>query len=262
MAGGALVLFLLSLWKSSDRPSESGGQASARSTPGIQAASDDHKLVPADSISTPEPTARVAPGSNAGHSIRGYLEEYWGDEWPEVRERLEEAGKELDRPFEIRPWEQVEGEIRSQLLFEGDAAAQQVESWIGWELELSASTLEERFEFEPPVLDWELEEMNVLAEEYNLKLRALAEACLAETNAAIEDRLNQGLFDRVPFSTASLKKSSTRGVFVSRAAGYYGWTAKVGLRREDYPRLVELRGEMRALRSERDGAILRRGRER
>ena len=195
-------------------------------------------------------------------STRKYLEDYWGAEWPEVLARLEKKGKYIDGPFEIGDWQEAVPTILSQLTFQGAAGAQQVDMWVRWKQELTKELLTTRFEFEPPIQDWELEEVRAKVNEFNSELEELAQKCLQATNEAIAGKFESGNFLKSPFSTACIDRSRLTRAFCARGGGFLGWSVEVRLEHADHPDLVALRRELKGLAGRRDSWLVNRARSR
>lgn len=200
---------------------------------------------------------------NPTTTVRSWLADYWGPEWPAVRERLEAQGDDLDVPFLILDWNVVAEDVRLQLVYDDERRQQQIDAAVGWSDEpLTAERLTAEFGFEPPVLDWEVAEMQALAAEHNVRIRTEAEACQTAIGDAVQSKWDAEDFQRAPYSTASFERVGGPGYFVGRAGGMGGWTAAVHLHTDEFPHLVvQLQGLAR-MRAERDEALQRRARER
>lgn len=195
---------------------------------------------------TPEPQRTVAE----------VLEEYWGEQWPEIRQRLEAAGKRLDQTFRLAPWEKVEERIHEGLqLPEGMYDSLTTDTYMQWPKELNADWLRSKFSFQGELSIQELTEIERIAEPYNADLAQWSKQYAQDLAEIIRHEIALGRFRRAPYTTASLPQRSGPS-FYSHGMAADGWAAGMTLSYEDFPELGKLSDQLVGRRRERDGAIL------
>jgi len=198
---------------------------------------------------TPEPAT----------TARMYLQEYWGDRWPEIEQAMLKAKIDLDQPYEPVPWEVASRVLEPMALLtpeERDNAT--VKNICRWPTDLEPRAM----------LDWirneylvpsslELDTADLLAIEDNVRgsneeLKQLADEYFDRIDFYTMEKWNSGDFVKAPFGTIGVSK--TLG-FHSKTAAASGWSFVITLQREQYPDMVELQNRAALLREKRDQAV-------
>lgn len=243
----ALLGLLAGLWlaggergaKSAERPSEP-----ARTPPGVQALAkvEREDLAPAP----PEPVG--------GLTARAYLEGYYGERWPAIRAKMEAAGARLDVPYTPRPWDEVEPLLRPQASLEDSMRRQLVKDRANWTDTLTNEWLRTEFpgdgRFELGAS--EFDELTQLIAPDMLEYEAAAQAYCDLLDFHLRSVWEQGRFKRAPYTDIGL--NDERG-FYAKAIGGYGWAVAIVLADVDYPDLMALEQDMKAIVHRRDARV-------
>lgn len=218
-------------------------------------------------LSTPLETPRQVDrrpgeGSDAGIGaeqlqLRSVLAEYWGPQWPQVREAMEKEGIDLDAPFSLRPWREVEDAIRAQFVDMSDERKYAiVRTAMRWPEQLTVEWLRENFDV-PDTFDGnQLQRVEDIGREYNSRLEVLAWEYADQLQYAWEDLWARDQFVRAPRTTAGAPSPYASRTFASKSIAHgSGWCVSGSLAVDDFPNLALLRQETHQLWTERNARI-------
>ncbi len=191
-------------------------------------------------------TARVEVES--GPSVSTYLEEHWGDRWPEVRADYLKMGVQLNTPLEtsgLQRWEEVESDViaTAKGFHERDIAFHR------------AMFCGDHVRKDPP----QLAELGLNEEDKRLALLDL-DAELADIDAEIDILGTRYVaeLDRAVFSELAAPPERYPLVDSRRSDGFFtmdvergGWFVRYSLTAEEYPELVGVMRERDALAKDR-----------
>ena len=203
--------------------------------------------------------ARVEPAPAApseGPSARSFLAEYYGPRWNEIEARMLAAGAWLDVPYTHHPWEEARAEIQARYVLTEEERSGQMQLKFDWPAELTVAWVREEFDTGRPypLAEEDLPELEALVADLNLELLGKAELFTAIVDVSVQERFQRGQFTRAPYTDLGL--NDERGFYGKAVAGL-GWATSVVLQREDYPELMALDGELRALRQQRYERVVR-----
>lgn len=197
----------------------------------------------AESTDSRDPLRTASPPTAAE-----VLEDYWGARWPEVLERLRAAGKaeDLDKPFELAPWEEVETEITQKLLPADEMLESLRTSSLRWPEVLDESFVRNEYSTGQEIKPSDLLEIERIAEPFNADLRLLSDQYANDLALIIRHEVGSGRFERTPRSTSCLPKRE-EPVFYATSTGKGGWAARVELTYAQFPELDALTKQMQDL---------------
>lgn len=190
---------------------------------------------------------------------RSVLEQYWGDEWSEIEEALLAEGADLDRPFDLAPWERVEEELREKVVeFSEETKESWVDTHVKWPSENVFEWLGEEFRRPEGFTESDMYELASVVDPINEELTGLAWHYVDEVSAAMKVLWSQGRFVRAPLSTAGAPSPYSDNSFLTRTmASETGWSITVSLDRDEFSDVLAIQHDMRALRKKRERAIRR-----
>lgn len=189
-------------------------------------------------------------------SARQYLSDYWGARWAEIEPAMVAAGLNLDGPFEPVPWEDVAHQAESVFRLSStkrESEARQILDWPSSEdpAEL-AKELSARFETREPLADHDAMALDDIAAPFNQQISDLAEEYVEGLDQVLQQRFRDEDFVKAPFATYGVAKPEDMGEFFAVFGAVPGWGLLAGLKRSDYPYLMDVRDRARELVAQRD----------
>jgi hypothetical protein len=250
LAGGLLLIGLVA------RPGSRGDEPSRAITPGEVAGFERHAAVPAGAPATGE-RRRVV-------TRRAFLEEHFGDAWPEVEAAY--AGAGLDRVLEtgdLAPWEEAAGAIRQRAreTFAADAAALR-RAVAGWDGPIGVDELPRQFELpsgaDVLLLSTELATQTVALDERILSLADEYAILLEQAIDALVAAPDPERYPLAPAGPLPRPRQAPDELYRLHAEAE-GWTAVFRVRASEFPALGRVATEcrrMQALRRQRIQELL------
>ena len=200
------------------------------------------------------PESSLAPGP-AVRTAADFLAGYYGDQWPEIRERIEAAGQvSLDTPYSFTPWEDVELEFLARLDMTEESRASLVRNKLQWPSELDATWLRQEYSLSPErfeLTELDVEEIRARVAAKNQEITQRAELFAQKLDFYVHEKWYEGAYVRAPFTTSGLVGSG----FHSQSHAGFGWAATITLTYEEYPDMQDLDREMSLLVDQREGAV-------
>lgn len=186
---------------------------------------------------------------------RDFLAGYYGARWPEIEQRIEAAGQDLDQPYSFTPWEDVEAQFEGLVGMSATGRASVVRDQVRWTDELTPEFLRTTFELGDSfaIEAGDLVAIEALVDARNREIAALAEHYCAMIDAFVRAKWASGDFLRAPYTTAGLSQEMG---FHSQSHGGLGWAVTITLTRERYPEVVPVEERMSELVGERDESVL------
>lgn len=252
---------VVALWNGAARPTAPPGLA-LRATRLTPEPALDSLVVPAamtreialETEPATDPDSGGVPASGA-RTAAEFLAGYYGERWPEVRERIEAAGQvSLDTPYSFTPWEDVELEFLARLDMTEESRASLVRNKLQWPAELSAAFLRQEYSLSPErfeLTEQDVEEIRTRVEAMNQEITQRAELFAQKLDFYVHAKWYDGAYIRAPFTTSGLVGSG----FHSQSHAGYGWAATITLTYEEYPDMQDLDREMSALVDQREGIV-------
>jgi hypothetical protein len=244
----ALLGLLAGLWLAK------GERAWKPATPPVAALAAPHDSEP-ELETAREVASAPAVEPAIGLTARAFLDEYYGERWPEIRAKMEGAGAKLDVPYTPHPWAEVEPLLRQQAVLEESHRTQLIKDRAHWTDTLTNAWLRTefpgggRFELTASELD-ELEQR--IAPEMQ-EFEAAGNAYCDQLDFHLRSCWEQGRYKRAPYTDVGL--NDEYGFYAKGIAGY-GWVVAIVLQDADYPDMVALEKDMRAIVERRDARVL------
>ena len=193
-------------------------------------------------------------GSNPP-TAESVLQSYWGDEWPNVRDRLLAAGKDLDQPMRLSPWEEVEPKLEEHLRVTEPMEQSLRSMYLDWPGVLTSEWARQHLGARTDLDQTELDQLESIARDFNAEMDAWITEYVHDLDQILRHVRLAGRYEKTPFSTQALANLRSDPAFFSTSFGAGGWTVKVRLYNSDYPEMLETQKRILSRRGEREAAL-------
>lgn len=198
----------------------------------------------------------VAPQSEP-ETVASTLEEYWGERWPEIRQKLEDEGRDLNAPFHLVPWEEVCDSIATGLTeIPAETKEKMAKGYVDWPEPLTYEWLVDNFGVPSSFTPSDVHEAEAIVQQVNTELDSVARDYVDQLELAMKWCWGRGKIVKAPFCTTGAPSPFGEETFFSKSlASGTGWTVTVALERSEFPDLLEVRDRMKGLRRQREGSL-------
>lgn len=185
------------------------------------------------------------------------LEAFWGPDWPLVKARLAEAGKDVeDREPPSQTWPEAAAEIEKRLPMTEEQRDEYRKNLLRWSGTVDRDWMLQQFGH---VFDLDLTQLSrvqEIVERHHAGLDPMVDDFIRGLDRETWNAWYGGRFVHAPYTTTGVPGPERRGFF-TKSDGQSGWAVSWVLTWEDAPDLKSLHDEIRALIRQRDLEVLK-----
>lgn len=199
------------------------------------------------SIADPEAVAEPAAPLR---TLEETLAEFWGEEWETTRSLFSEA--DLEKPYEVRPWQQVSEEIEQQIVIAGEQAQKIEDHLTGWpsDSELERDWIRSNYGVSDlSEHEWVLVQESI--DETNAKVTTLAQRYVSLLDDLLYENWEAGHYQHAPATLNGTTSPYEGDLLFNKNIAGEGWVVSIGVEKEATPEFAEIQREIRQLRHQR-----------